>query len=80
LVKGIVGLGEITDARWKRFERAYRSEMRKPEADHLLGTLARLSHGADFAVGCYCADFRRCHRSILAELLSEHGAKVAVAE
>ena len=29
------------------------------------------------AVGCYCENFRRCHRSILKEILVEHGAKVA---
>ena len=38
---------------------------------------ARLSHQADFAVGCYCENFSRCHRSILKELLIEHGAKIA---
>ena len=33
LMKWIHALDEITDARWARFERAYRSEMRRPEAD-----------------------------------------------
>jgi len=27
-------------------------------------------------VGCYCADERRCHRSVLRALLREHGAKL----
>jgi uncharacterized protein YeaO (DUF488 family) len=66
------------DARaWKAFTRRYRAEMAKPEAKRLLDLLAALSHGADFAVGCYCADEAHCHRSVLRELLRERGAKIA---
>lgn len=61
---------------WKAFERRYRAEMKTPESRALLGTLAALSHTADFSVGCYCADESRCHRSVLRQLLVEHGAKV----
>jgi hypothetical protein len=28
-------------------------------------------------VGCYCAEEARCHRSVLRELLREHGADLA---
>ena len=45
----------------------------------LLDTLAALSHSADFSVGCYCADEARCHRSVLRELLAEHGARIGQA-
>lgn len=38
---------------------------------------ARLSHQANFSLGCYCEDESRCHRSILRELLKEHGARIA---
>jgi uncharacterized protein YeaO (DUF488 family) len=38
--------------------------------------LAKLSHHANFSVGCYCEDETRCHRAVLRELLAEHGAKV----
>lgn len=38
---------------------------------------ARLSHQADFSLGCYCEDESRCHRSILRELLKERGGKVS---
>jgi len=62
---------------WKAFTRRYRAEMAKPEAKRLLDLLAALSHGADFAVGCYCADESQCHRSLLRDLLREHGAKIA---
>jgi uncharacterized protein YeaO (DUF488 family) len=62
---------------WKAFTRRYRAEMSKPEPKRLLDLLAALSHGADFSVGCYCADESHCHRSLLRELLREHGAKIA---
>ena len=62
---------------WKSFVRRYRAEMKSPDVRALLDTLAALSQRTDFAVGCYCADEARCHRSVLRELLVEHGAKVA---
>ncbi|HTX42967.1 MAG TPA: DUF488 family protein [Acidobacteriaceae bacterium] len=61
---------------WKAFERRYRAEMKKPEPARLLDLLALLSHQANFAVGCYCADEQRCHRSILRKLLRERGAEI----
>lgn len=67
----------FTDKRWAKFERDYRREMAKPEAARLLELLARLSHHADFSLGCYCEDERRCHRSILRKLLAEHGARTS---
>ncbi len=65
-----------TEVRWKRFERAYRSEMKEPEKQRLLALLAALSKQTDFAVGCYCDDETRCHRRILRELLIEAGAEM----
>jgi len=61
---------------WEKFAARYRQEMRGQE--HLLAALAQLSLAADFAVGCYCEDEKRCHRSILREILAEHGARIAV--
>jgi uncharacterized protein YeaO (DUF488 family) len=61
---------------WRSFVRRYRAEMKRPEASRILDLLAALSVGAHFAVGCYCEDERRCHRSILRALLEERGAKV----
>jgi uncharacterized protein YeaO (DUF488 family) len=65
-----------TDARWKKFAARYRREMRAPEPRQLMEVLAKLSHHANFSVGCYCEDQTRCHRAVLRELLLEHGAKV----
>ena len=65
-----------TPAQWTVFVRKYRDEMAAPAARHELELLAALSHATDFSVGCYCADETHCHRSILRQLLVEHGAKV----
>ena len=59
---------------WRVFARRYRAEMRRPQAVHLLDLLAALSRRTDLAIGCYCADEARCHRSVLRELLAERGA------
>jgi uncharacterized protein YeaO (DUF488 family) len=63
-------------AAWRRFARRYRAEMKSPDARALIATLAALSHHADFAVGCYCKDEARCHRSLLRELLAGQGALI----
>jgi uncharacterized protein YeaO (DUF488 family) len=62
---------------WKSFVRRYRAQMKAPDPKALLDTLAALSRQTDFAVGCYCADESRCHRSVLRELLAERGARIA---
>lgn len=64
-------------AAWRVFVRRYRSEMARPEASRLLELLAALSHSTDFAMGCYCEDEARCHRSVLRELLLEREASLA---
>ena len=51
--------------------------MKAPAAAQLLDVLAALSRETNFSVGCYCEDEARCHRSILRELLREHGAKLS---
>ena len=66
----------FTAARWATYARRYRAEMRRPTPARLLSLLAALSSTANFSVGCYCEDETRCHRSLLRELLVEHGATV----
>jgi uncharacterized protein YeaO (DUF488 family) len=72
-----LALGAETEAEWKSFVRRYRREMAAPEARRTLDLLAALSHHANFAVGCYCENEARCHRSVLRALLAERGAKLA---
>jgi uncharacterized protein YeaO (DUF488 family) len=69
-----LGLGVETPAQWSAFARKYRAEMATPENSRTLDVLAALSHQTHFAVGCYCEDEARCHRSILRELLAARGA------
>jgi uncharacterized protein YeaO (DUF488 family) len=64
------------DRAWAAFRRKFRHEMTAPDRSRELDLLASLSHHTNVAVGCYCEDESRCHRSILRELLEERGAKV----
>jgi uncharacterized protein YeaO (DUF488 family) len=70
-------LHATTDAEWAVFVRGFRKEMGTPHARHLLDLLAALSRTTDIAVGCYCEEESRCHRSVLRELLADHGAELA---
>jgi uncharacterized protein YeaO (DUF488 family) len=67
----------ITEPRWARFVHRYRAEMKSAERDRLLALLAALSRQTHFSVGCYCETEEHCHRSVLRELLREHGAEMA---
>jgi uncharacterized protein YeaO (DUF488 family) len=71
------GLRASHERAWGAFVRRYRAEMRRPEASRLLDLLALLSRRTDLSVGCYCPDEARCHRSVLRDLLREHGAVLA---
>lgn len=62
---------------WLAIARRYRAELNRPATKRLVTLLSALSHQTDFSVGCYCADPSRCHRSVLAEVLREHGAMLA---
>jgi uncharacterized protein YeaO (DUF488 family) len=64
------------DKSWKTFEKRYRAEMNHPDAARTLDLLSALSHQTNFAVGCYCENEARCHRSILRKLLAERGAAI----
>lgn len=62
---------------WQQFNKAFRKEMAEAGADRTLQMLAALSQQASFAIGCYCDDETRCHRSILRALLADKGAAIA---
>ena len=63
---------------WKIFRRKFIAEMKSPGAKRDLDLLAALSHQTHFAIGCYCKDESRCHRSILRELLEQRGANIKI--
>ena len=71
-----LALGSETQRQWGGFVRRYRAEMATPENSRVLDVLAALSHGSNFSVGCYCEDESHCHRSVLRQLLLDHGARV----
>jgi len=68
------GQRAATETEWKRFVRAFKAEMKAAPAQRTLDLLAALSHGTNFSIGCYCENERRCHRSVLRELLKDRGA------
>ena len=61
---------------WLAFARRYRAEMKRPAQSRLLDLVSALSRSTELSAGCYCADERRCHRSLLRELLAERGAAI----
>ncbi len=70
-------LAASDDRSWAAFSRKFRHEMAAPDRSRELDLLAGLSRRANIAIGCYCDDENRCHRSILRQLLIERGAEVA---
>ncbi|MFO0935336.1 MAG: DUF488 family protein [Gemmataceae bacterium] len=66
-----------TPAKWAAFIRKYKAEMNNPDVKHVLSLLATLSHTTNFSVGCYCEHEEHCHRSVLRQLLADHGAQIA---
>ena len=70
------GLSAEDEKSWRAFRRKFLAEMKAPEPSRDLDLLAALSHHTDLAIGCYCQDEARCHRSLLRELLLARGADV----
>lgn len=64
------------DKAWGLFVKKFRAELGTGETPRLLDLLAALSHGTPMALGCYCEDEARCHRSVLRALLAERGAEL----
>jgi uncharacterized protein YeaO (DUF488 family) len=74
LLKGVTP--PLDAASWRTFSRRFAAEMKQPGARRDLDLLAALSHQANFAIGCYCEDEARCHRSVLRTLLEARGADI----
>jgi uncharacterized protein YeaO (DUF488 family) len=79
--EGLVQAGQSagSEREWQAFVRRYRAEMKQPGASRLLDLLTALSRTTSLSVGCYCANEARCHRSVLKQLLEEHGAIIETA-
>ena len=72
-----LGQAVESDKDWAAFSKKYKAEMNEPDASRNLDLLAALSHNTNFAMGCYCENEARCHRSLLRGLLQERGASIA---
>jgi uncharacterized protein YeaO (DUF488 family) len=51
------------------FFAAYRREMQSADARQTIALLAALAKRLSIAIGCYCEDESRCHRSVLRNLI-----------
>jgi uncharacterized protein YeaO (DUF488 family) len=51
------------------FYRRYRKEMQATDARQTIALLAQLARRTPLAIGCYCDDESRCHRTALADLI-----------
>lgn len=58
----------------RRFFGAYEREMQRTEARQCIELLGVLCRNTPIAVGCYCSDESRCHRSRLKYLIEEAAA------
>ena len=61
---------------WLVFCKKFKSELAKGEAMNALDLIAKLSHQTEISIGCYCKDEKKCHRSVLRELLVDKGADI----
>lgn len=70
LLSWIHGQDLEAEAVWRRFTARYRAEMlNQTDARQAVLLLARLAAQTPIALGCHCADERRCHRSLLYALV-----------
>jgi uncharacterized protein YeaO (DUF488 family) len=68
---------EITPARWAAFEKAYERELtRNTDSRQAIELIARLAKQTPIALGCYCTDESRCHRSVLRKLIGEAARRI----
>lgn len=62
---------KATNISFETFFKRYRSEMEKTDARQTIQLLAEMAQRTPIAVGCYCEDESRCHRSVLRALIRE---------
>lgn len=54
-----------------QFRRRYECEMNNTNSRHTSHLLAAIAKHTPIAIGCYCEDEKRCHRSLLRELIEQ---------
>ena len=69
--------GEISS---RDFARRYRAAMNAADAKQLIRLLAATARAVPVRLGCFCEDERRCHRSILRELVVKAAAALPPGE
>lgn len=66
--------GQDDDKAWQRFATRYRAAMTgSTQTAQALRLLALTSQRTGIALGCYCENEHRCHRSLLKTLVEEAG-------
>ena len=55
---------------WRTFRVRYARELAAPEARRLVELLAAAARRTPIAIGCYCEDEARCHRSVLRRVIA----------
>jgi uncharacterized protein YeaO (DUF488 family) len=62
--------GNPTD--WRKFAERYEREVvGNTESRQAVELLAHVAQRTPIAIGCYCADEKRCHRSVLEQLIRD---------
>lgn len=62
---------------FKAFSRRYESQMKATESRQVIQLLGTMCLCQPISIGCYCEDPKRCHRSILHELIAKEARAVA---
>ncbi len=75
LIRWLKSKAQPTDTAWATFVRRYKQEMRRTDASQAIALLAELTRQTPIAIGCYCENEARCHRSILRALIAAHGER-----
>jgi uncharacterized protein YeaO (DUF488 family) len=61
----------MTDADFRAYARRYERELRAPAARQAIALLAQVAARVPIAIGCYCEDESRCHRTLLRRRIEE---------
>lgn len=75
LIRWLKSKAKPTAAAWATFVRRYKQEMRRTDASQAIALLAELARQTPIAIGCYCENEARCHRSILRTLIAAHAER-----